>query len=190
MDIPSLESVSPEYAVLSKRYADLNARLLELDAESRDIHRAIAAEQLRNDRGDRIAALAAGLAYQPPLSVRDRRAAIEAERRDISDAIHLLASELAEARRKASRIVVEQFAGEHRRLAREFFGHLAAAVDVHAKVGATRQAFVRAGVDPAGFTDFAAELFGSPSDRSSDVAMLFSDAKRRGLINEIPKVFK
>lgn len=134
--------------------------------------------------GDRVAALLAGVDYQPPANIRDQIADKAAERRAIDEALRGLAGNIAVECQKASRLVVGQFDAETKDMAREFFKHIASAAAIHAKFGELRRQFHRAGVDPAGMHNFGGDVFGEPGHRNGDVGIAMRAASRRGYLKE------
>lgn len=190
--IPSAESVSAELAALVARRDALNARLLEIAAEQRALHASLASAQELPAHEYRVSALVAGAAFEPKPEHRDKLASLSAEKRDIDEALHRLAATIVEERRRASRIIVDQFAGDYRALAREYFLALAATAAVHVRIGQLRRDFERAGIEPTGLRDVGRDLLGAPLDKSSNVAIDLRRAVRDGHLktSEIPGVIQ
>jgi hypothetical protein len=190
--IPSLESVSAEYARLSALHAKLMARAADLDREIHSLHAQIGTEQAANRHGDRVASLLAGVDYSAAPPIKDQLAALAAEKAATDTAIRELAGQIALERQQASRLVVDRFIGEQAALATEFFKHIAAAAKAHAEFGEVRRQFHRAGVNPAGLHDFGEELFGDPGHRNGDVGIAMRAAVRRGYLKEadVPGAYK
>ncbi|RCW80926.1 hypothetical protein [Phyllobacterium bourgognense] len=190
--IPELTDVSPEYARLRTRQAELSNRNLELDEESRNIRKAIADEQGRDFQKERVDAIVEGINYEPPLSVREKMGKIAREKQDIQDALHLLANRINEEHRKASRVVISEFLPDQRECAAEFFSHIAAAAKAHNQYGEIRRRLERAGINVSGLDDFGQDLFGFPLDRNGDAGYALRDALKRGYItvSEIPVEYR
>lgn len=180
--IKELAEVSSEYARLCERRAELVNRAAELDKESRDIQKFIAEEQSRDFHKERINAIVDGINYEPPLDVREKRAKIAEEKRDIEDALHRIAVRIAAEHRSASRIVTSEFESDHLECAAEFYTHIAAAVVAHNRFGKMRLRLERAGIDTTGLNDFGHELFGHPGDKNNDAGYALRDALKRGYI--------
>ena len=85
-----------------------------------------------------------------------------------------------------------EFSGEQRALATEFYGHVLAAVRVHAKFGEIRQRIDRAGVEPAGLHDFGRDLMGHALSRFDHAGSALRDATRRGYIKveDVPEAYQ
>lgn len=190
--IPTLEDASPEYAGLQRRHGELMARAEIIASETRELHASIGTEQATSRHIDRVAALLTGVDYTPPLPIKDRLAALATEARAIDDAIRELSGHIALERQATSRLVVAGFETERQRMAAEFFTHIAAAAKVHAAYGEARRGFHRAGIDPAGFSDFGIELFGDAGHRNADVGVAMRAAVRRGYLKEsqLPEAYR
>jgi uncharacterized coiled-coil DUF342 family protein len=187
--IPRLEDISAEYRRLTARRNELSARLVELENESRSVHRQIAEDQGRDAHRDRISSLIDGATYVPPASVREKMSSIAQERRDLNDAIHEITNLITVEHDKASREACSQFAAEHREMAAEFFDHIAAAAVIHAAYGKLRLSLERTGINAASLNDFGRELFGQPGDRNDDVGYFLRDGVRRGYLAKMPVEF-
>lgn len=191
-EIPSLESASQELVRLNALHESLMAQGAALDEQMRSLHAQLGTEQAADRHGDRVAALLAGIQHQPPAPVRDQIAAVAKEQQAVGDAIRELSGKIRIERERASRLIVVQFADEWNALATEFFRHVAAAADAHARFGEIRRQFHRAGVDPAGFMDFGADIFGDPGHRNGNIGIALRAAVRRGNLKEreLPEAFK
>lgn len=190
--IPKPEDFSPEYSRLMERHVALMARDGAICVEERELHAQAASEPVASRHADRVSSLLAGVEYTAPVPIKDRLAELAAERRAIAEALREIAGQLKMERERTSRLIVAQFDGEHAALAADFFRHVAAAAAVHATYGEMRRGFHRAGVVPAGFTDFGIELFGDPGHRNGQVGVAMRAASRRGYLkqNEIPEAYR
>ncbi len=189
--IPKLEDVSSEYARLSALHTKLMARAAGIDREIHSLHAQIGTEQAANRHGDRVASLLAGVDYSAAPPIKDQLAALAAEKAAVDTAIQELAGQIRLEREGASRLVVKQFDKDRAALATEFFRHVAAAADAHARFGEMRRQFHRSGVNPAGFTDFGEEIFGDPGHRNGTVGIAMRGAVRRGYLKEkdVPEAY-
>ncbi|MGO7331748.1 hypothetical protein [Rhizobium leguminosarum] len=117
-DIPTLDQVSAEYAELKQRYDAINRQLLEI------FQRACAvAESIRQGGSDtqtvrpnalRVATI---LGEDPPTTPSSRTADmlrdLDAQERDLKDALHLLTSRVSDLRMTASAAIREEVAPLH-----------------------------------------------------------------------------
>lgn len=181
--IPSLESVSSEYARLTKLHAELMERAAKNEAASAELHAKMGHENAQSQHAGRVTSLLSGVDFVIPAPMRDQLAALSAERTAIADAIKELAGQIGLERERASRVVVEQFKAEHAGLARRFFKAIADAARVHAEFEDMRIAFQRAGVHSTSFIDFGADLFDRAGYRNNDVAIAMRAAVRRGYLD-------
>lgn len=190
--IPKLEDVSTEYARLSGLHIDLMARAAAVDAEIRALHAELGSEQAANQHADRVVSLLAGMDYAAPPPIKDRIAALSKEKAAIDEALKELSGHIRVERESASRAIVKQFEPERVALAAEFFRAIASAAKAHAAYGELRRNFHRAGVDPAGLSDFGQEIFGDPGHRNGDVGIAMRAAVRRGYLKEreIPEAYR
>lgn len=180
--IPRPEEHSAELAELDKRQGQLIQRQTEIRGEKAAIHAKAATPP--QEHKDRVAALVAGISYEPPADDRDAIARLVREERDIKDALDVIAGQKNELTRQASVAIVKSFRPEYQEIAREFYSALCLAAAAHWKLGTLRADFMRSGVDPTGLTDFGRDFFGSPTDRNNDLAIDLRKAARAGFIKE------
>lgn len=180
--IPTLEEHSAELRALVERQTQLIKRQETIRQEQATIHAkaAVAPEEKR----DRVAALIAGITYEPPADDRDSIARLVREDRDIKDALDELAIKKNELTRKASREISDLFRPEYEAIVTEFYSALCAAAAAHWKLGALRSDLNRAGVEPLGLGDVGRDFFGSANDRNNDLAIDLRKAARNGRIKE------
>ncbi|MCJ7995894.1 hypothetical protein J5N58_08160 [Rhizobium cremeum] len=181
-NIPRPEEHSAELAAVEKRQTELIKRQAANRQELAAIHAKAATPP--QEHKDRVAALVAGISYEPPADDRDAIARLVREERDIKDALDEIALKKNELTRQASAAIVKSFRPEYEAIATEFYSALCLAAAAHWKLGALRRDFMRAGVDPTGLTDFGRDFFGAPSDRNNDLAIDLRKAARNGLIKE------
>ncbi|TAX10753.1 hypothetical protein ELI07_15200 [Rhizobium leguminosarum] len=117
-DIPTLDQVSVEYGELKQRYDAINQRLVEIFQRAFTV-----AESIRQGGSDtqtvrpnalRVAAI---LEEDPPVAPSSRTADmlrdLDAQERDLKDALHLLTSRVSDLRMTASAAICEQVAPQH-----------------------------------------------------------------------------
>lgn len=185
-NIPSPEEHSAELRALVVRQTELIKRQEAIRQEQAAIHAkaAVAPEEKK----DRVAALIAGITYEPPADDRDAIARLVREDRDIKDALDELALKKGDLTRKASREISQMFRVEYDTIVTEFYSALCAAASAQWKIGALRSELNRAGVEPSGLVDVGRDFFGSANDRNNDLAIDLRKAARSGVIkeNQIP----
>lgn len=187
--IPKPEDVSSEYARLTSLHAKLMARGALIDAEIATLHAQMGAEPAANERATRVESLLAGVDFTPALPIRERLSALASERADIDAAVRELSGQITLERERTSRKIVETFEAERAAMAKRFFKAVAEAAAVHAEYDEQVIRFHRAGVSPAGFTDFGREVFDQAGYRNSSVGIALRDAVRRGYLkpSELPE---
>ncbi|MBO3760030.1 hypothetical protein [Ciceribacter sp. L1K22] len=191
--VPLPGDASAAFAALEKRQADLMAQRERKRRELSETHQKIAESgPVTVQREDRIRALLQGVTAEPPADLRDTVSALAREVYDLDSAIEHIASDIRIERLKVSADVAADFKPEYSSMAREFFGHLAKAAEAHNKLGELHREFLRAGLEPAGLSDFGRDLFGSPMQRNSDVGISLRHAVRDGLLDkkDLPEVFR
>lgn len=186
MKISTPEEHSLELRALLERQAALIRRQSDIARERAEIHAKVSVPP--TDRHDRIAAMAAGIEYQPPPDDRAKLSALVDEDRDVKEALDVLAERKAELTRQVSREISAAIKPEYQKLASEFYSALCEVAAIHCRLGELRTAFARAGVEPFGITDFGRDYFGSGADRNNDLAIDLRKAAREGLIkaSQIP----
>lgn len=187
--IPKPGDVSSEYARLISLHAKLMQRGAAIDAEIATLHAQMGAEPATNERATRVESLLAGVDFTPAPPIRERLSALSSERADIDAAVRELSGQITLERERASRKIVETFEAERTAMAKRFFKAVAEAAAVHAEYEERVILFHRAGVSPAGFTDFGREVFDQAGYRNSSVGIALRDAVRRGYLkpSELPE---
>lgn len=190
--IPTLEETSPEFVRLSNRQVELTAQLREIEAQKRQAQIELGAIHGRDLRREQTAAVIAGVDFEFPKSYREQIGKLNDEHRVITDALHEIAIQIAEERRRASREIATHFVPDNSALAARFFKLVAEAAAVHIEHGELTRKFRVAGVDPAGLYDFGQSLFGPPGQRNNDVNYLLKDGVRRGYIGlaDLPEAYR
>lgn len=181
-NIPRPEEHSAELAAVIERQGRLVERQTAIHQEQAAIH--AKAELLPTQTKDRVAALVAGISYQPPADDREALASLAREDRDIKEALDELAQKRSELLRHVSREISQKFRPEYEAQASDFYDALCLAAEAHWKFGALKTSLTRAGVEPLGLADFGRDFFGSPTDRNNDVALELRKAARAGFIKE------
>lgn len=180
--IPAIESVSESYRLLLERRDALVAEDHILDAESVALRRELAEGEKAQLKDDRVAALVAGVTYVTPAPVQERLGNIERKKRLIQAALSEIAGRLRGEHSSASRLVAAEFSPDQAALAREFYGHLVKAIEVHSKFGHLKQRLERAGIDSGSLHDFGREILGSPSNSTDHAAYALRDGVKRGYV--------
>lgn len=182
--VPTPADVSEELRNLEARAAKLGDELRTIDAEQLRLQRSISAAKFEDDRKVQIDALIKGSAYEPPADIRDQISACAKRRVLVQEAIDEISTLIRAEREAASRRIADEFQPEQKALAREYYGYLAKAIAVHAKLGKMKHRIERAGVNSASLHDFGRELLGVPGKRDDDAAYAMRDGVRRGHIAE------
>lgn len=168
--VPTPEELSAELRDLIDRQAKLIAERAAVDEDQRALAREDGLAKREVDKRDQIDALIRGSAYEPPAATREKMAALAKRRILLDEAVEELARHIAIERLEASKLVVNEFQGEQKALASEFFQHLTKAIAVHSRFGHMKQRLERAGVDTSGLKDFGQDLLGTPNSRTDHAA--------------------
>jgi hypothetical protein len=190
--IPTLESVSPEYARLTTRQAELNREMHRVDAARREAQAELGTIMSRDLRRERADALIAGVDYRPPASYREKMARLNDERRALEDAQHEIGNLITAERQKACREITSKFIPDNTAAAARFFKLIAEAAAVHLEHVELRKRLTAAGIDPLGLHDFGFEVLGKAGARNDDIGMDLRAAVRRGYLGtkEIPEIYR
>jgi hypothetical protein len=187
-DVPSLQSVSAEYARIVGRLSELVDREHVLNSEMAAITHSMinlgaVADGLQRDR---VADTIAGKPFEPRRSAMEdlqrRIVDINEEKRLIREAQHQLHNRKAEEYARASRAVCATFSAEHEALAAQFYELLSAAAEVRVKIGLLRLDVERSGASASSLYDAGVDLLDGSLDRTGSMAYELRNGVRRGYL--------
>lgn len=187
-DVPSLQSVSPEYARIATRLAELVGREHELNRRKTEIATAMSnwGATADGEQRNRVDDIIAGKPFEPRLSVSEEFGAqigdIEEERRLNKEAIHQLQIQRAEEHRRASSMVCAAFADEHSTLAEKLYTQLAAAAATRVEIGLLQLDIERSGASGSYLVDVGVDLLDGSLDRTGAMAQELRNGIRLGFL--------
>ncbi|MFB9984345.1 hypothetical protein ACFSQQ_16455 [Mesorhizobium kowhaii] len=187
-DIPTLQSVSPEYARIASRLAELFDREHELNRRKSEIATAMSnwGATADGEHRNRVGDIIAGKPFEPRASVSEQFGAqiadIEEERRLNKEAIHQLQVQRAEEYTRASGLVCASLADEHRELAKTFYSQLATAAQTRVDIGLLRLEIERSGASALSLSDVGDDLLDGSLDRTGVIAQELRRGTRLGYL--------
>jgi hypothetical protein len=180
-EIPTFESVSPEYARLSETKARLIEQQQAINSEILKLHSRVADTGPNPvSREDRVRALVNGGKIEPAPNLRDRIADLARERDDLKLALDDVHADLLAAKADASIVINDGFKAEYNEMATEFFGHVVAASLVHSRYGTLERQLRSQGVEIKSLVDFGREFLGHPLMRNDTAGIELREAVKRG----------
>ena len=177
--IPSLESVSPEYAALRARRSELQAERNNVRTKLDELAVASAKRAVANGQpsNDRVAALA-GLPTPPP---QDDSAELYNNLADLDEALEIIDRKLVDARMVASTIIRERIAPRYGEIIGEIVDRLLVLRDVQMEYDALTDALNAADVAWSALGPMPLfRMLGVPRDREGVVAAYVREAAERG----------
>lgn len=174
--VPELTSVSPKYATIVSRIAELSERENALGTEKAKLLTEVQNWGATADfeHRSRVNEVIAGKPFEARPSAisefHDRIGEIEDERRLIREALHLLQVDRADEYRRASKLVCATFAEEHRAMAERYYGKLAAVAETRAEIGRLRVDVERSGAAAGYLPEVGFDLLDGSLDRTGGMA--------------------
>ena len=200
--ISSLADVSPEYADLTRRHAELIERkyaniqgMREIGKRHGNAPPAFPKPEPGAAAISRLKRVAALVGLDQPASGNDDDAdsqrywALHRENEEIDEALPQVAAKLREATRAASAIVCEGLREEHESLVGEIAATLQELHELNAKYWAIADHLAREGIGAGALGLVFMRFAGHPSDRYGPIGQWFRDAVELGHIksSEIPE---
>jgi hypothetical protein len=185
--VPSLAAVSPTYASLVERKANLLA--LKAEAEATLARDETAYRGRPSQMSEKVAVLVGDLApgdsrYPTGASIREQQLSIAA----LNQAISVIDQRISAERSKASLVVCDQVRGEHRRLVRQMCAKL---IDLREAMLAYSHLVDALNAEDVAWASLGPSqllALGNPIDSQSRLAMYLREKAKEGFLdlNEIP----